>query len=199
MTEFLTELNYTIGQSISAKVTATNLKGTSADSAVSNTNIVAQDVPQTAVVIDTGSATSTVSSITISWNALTANADTGYSSITSYTVDWENTNGTALSGSESVTSGTSVTVSGLAEGTQYQFEVTPVNIHGNGPTSSSFSMVAAAPPAQMSKVVVSQATDSTQVTFTWSEPDINGLAITSYTIQLWSPVGTDNYTEHTGL
>lgn len=60
-------------------------------------------------------------------------------------------------------------------------------------------MVAADKPEQMSKVVVSQVASSTQVTFSWTEPTTNGLAITQYIIKLKSSVGTNNYTEHTSL
>lgn len=88
MADFTDSLSYTIGTSISAKVTATNAKGTSDMSDLSNTDILVQDVPQTAVTIDTSSAASTISSIYFNWTALTDYTnDSGYAAITYYYID----------------------------------------------------------------------------------------------------------------
>ena len=198
MASFRSTLSYTIGQDISAKIYADNAKGSGTVSAISNT-IVAQNVPQTAVVINTSTPSSTITSITFSWNALTANTDTGYSAITSYTVGHNNGAGTSYTNTTSVTSGTTVTISGLTTGTEYTFVVTPVNVHGNGPVSSTFSMVAADVPADPAAPSVTQTSGSTAVTFSWTEPTTNGLPITRYELLLYSPVGTNNYTEFTGL
>ena len=80
MTAVRTTLNHSIGEDFSVKVTATNGKGTSELSTQSNT-IAAQDVPQGKVTIDSNF-TTTTSSVSISWTALTQNSDTGYSDIT---------------------------------------------------------------------------------------------------------------------
>lgn len=88
MADFIDNLGYSLGDSITAKVTATNAKGESDMSDLSNTDIVAQDVPQVAVTIDTSSAASTISSIYFNWTALTDYTnDSGYAAITNYHID----------------------------------------------------------------------------------------------------------------
>ena len=197
MTAVRTTLNHSIGEDFSVKVTATNGKGTSELSTQSNT-IAAQDVPQGKVTIDSNF-TTTTSSVSISWTALTQNSDTGYSDITNYTITYSNTSAATNTGGTATSSTTSATISNLDEGATYQFVVTPTNVHGTGTNASdALSAVPAARPSQMSKVRITQAADSTSVTFTWDRPTTNGLPITAYTILLFS-ASTNTYAENAAL
>jgi hypothetical protein len=187
MSSFTSTLSYSIGTYIRAQFTATNSKGTSTVSSPSTGTIVAQSAPT--IVVSGLSATSTVSTITLSWTALTSNTDIGYSSITGYLIT--NDNGTPSNNADDTTTtvtSTSHTFSGLTTGTSYTFTVAAINVQGTGPASTSFSFVAADVPGQMDKVVISQTAGSTQVTFKWTQPSaLNGLPVTSYKLLFYQP------------
>ena len=88
MSTFTSTLQYTIGQPIRVKATATNSVGESTQSGESNTDVVAQSTPT--ISVSNLAATSTVTSITLTWSALTDGAQTGYSSVTSYKITHDN-------------------------------------------------------------------------------------------------------------
>ena len=200
MSSFTSTLKYTIGTYIRAEFTATNSKGTSPISNPSTGTIVAQSAPT--IAVSGLSATSTITTITLSWTALTSDANIGYSAITGYLIT--NDNGTPSDNSDDTTTtvaSTSNTFSGLTTGTSYTFTVAAINVQGTGPASNSFSFVAADVPGQMDKVVVSQTAGSTQVTFKWTQPSaLNGLPVTSYKLLFYQPNQSPaGYYENTSL
>lgn len=75
MTTFTNTLNYPINRLIKAVVQATNDLGSNDFSTPNTVGIVTQDRPQVAVVV---TFTATQTSVTLSWNALTLDADLGY-------------------------------------------------------------------------------------------------------------------------
>lgn len=113
---------------------------------------------------------------------MSSSPDNGYAAITNYEVYWNNGIGTSASTlKETTTSYTRAYT--VTEGKTYYFKVRALNKHGNGAFSSEVNSLAAAAPEKMTSVVSSETTSATTVTFTWTEPTINGDAISAYRIK----------------
>lgn len=79
-----------------------------------------------------------------------------------------------------VTTTTTTISSGISSGTYY-FKVAAINDHGEGPRSSTITVLAASVPTKMNPVVINHPTDITSVRITWAAPTSNGGdAITAY-------------------
>jgi fibronectin type 3 domain-containing protein len=79
--------------------------------------------------------------------------------------------------------GTSFTVTGLAAGTKYYFEVTALNPGGEGAPSAQASATTTGPPSAPAGLAASAAND--QVSLSWSPPVSNGGSpITSYNVYM---------------
>lgn len=100
--------------------------------------------------------TSTQTSINLTWNIVSGNSQTGFSSLTGYSIEWDsglgNNNFVVLNTSASNT--LNIT-SGILTGSTYAFKVAANNVHGTGPFSTSFSIIAADIPSSIPSVVVS--------------------------------------------
>ena len=126
-------------------------------------------------------------SLAVTW---TAPADGG-SAITGYDVEWstDGTNWSAPLDSATTSTDTGAAVTGLTNGTPYEFRVAAVNGVGTGPfsTASAFATPATVPgvPGGVSAV----AGDS-QATVSWQPPANGGAAISSYDVRYSSDGGT---------
>jgi putative cell wall-binding protein len=160
----------TNGTAYTFTVTATNVVGTGAPSAASN-SVTPATVPgaPTGAVATRGNA-----SASLSW---TAPADNGGSAITGYTVT-SNPDGSTCT----TTASSNCTVTGLTNGTAYTFTVTATNDVGTGAASAASNSVtpATVPGAPTG---VSGLRGDAQVTVSWTAPASNGgSAITGYTV-----------------
>jgi hypothetical protein len=137
------------------------------------------------------------SEITVSWSAP---ANAGGSAITSYTLQSSTDQSSWTNVGTPSALATTVTATGLTNGTLYYFRVLATNSNGSGPWSNSVSgiplAVASAPTS------VSGAAGNGQASVTWTAPSSNGgSAITDYVIQFSSNGGTSwtTFADGTGV
>jgi hypothetical protein len=170
------------GTSYTFTVVARNEVGDSARSAPSNAVVPAG--PPGAPTIT--SAVPDEKKVTVSWSAANANG----SAITTYQLS---VNG---GGWANVGTGGSHTVTGLADSTNYTFQVRAVNDVGAGAASNTAAAKTPGPPDQVGGLAVSGGDQ--QVTATWSAPNNNGKPIDHYDLQLdgGGIVGDTTYTVH---
>jgi hypothetical protein len=118
--------------------------------------------------------------VALTW---TAPASTGGSSITTYTVDYSSDSGSTWTTFPTTSATTSLTVTGLTNGTTYVFRIAATNVIGTGVYSSTSSAVSpAALPSAPSATVMLQSNG--QVDLSWTAPSsTGGFAITSYVIE----------------
>ena len=152
-------------------VTATNVMGTSAASAASNSVTPTQSstVPGAPTI---GTATAGAGQATV---AFTPPANIGGSAITSYTA-------TSTPGGITASAASSpITVTGLTNGTAYTFDVYATNTSGNGPESSQSNAVTPVSVPGAPTIGTATAGD-TQATVAFTAPaDDGGSAISTYT------------------
>lgn len=139
--------------------------------------------------------------VSVSWSPP---ADGG-SAITSYTVAWKPTSGTVGTTQTVAAPATSTTITGLTNGTSYDFMVRAVNDIGPG----EYSPAASATPSTVPSVPtgLQAVAGDRQVALTWSAPFDGGSAITGYTVAFkaidarkWSTVASSDPAETiTGL
>jgi len=161
------------------KVAAVNVAGTGAYSSVISV------VPG----ITPGSTTPTVAStgstqIGLTW---TANA-TGASSVTDWQVQYSTNNSTWTTFNDGVSATTSVTVTGLTNGTLYYFRVAPINPATTGAFGSSASATPRTTPS--APIITTLTPGNTQVVVAWSAPATGGSAITDYDLEYSSNSGS---------
>ena len=169
------------GKTIKVRVTFTDDGGNEETLTSGATAAVAAVVPGapgglSVSVNDTGK-------LDLSWNAPTSN---GGSAITGYEVQWKEAAGrwdTAEDVSETTVAGTSHTVSGLADGTEYTFRVVAVNSAGDGPASTEES---GTPRETTAPTVASAAVDGGTLTLTFSEEltEAPVPAVTTFTVSV---------------
>ena len=164
----ITVKGLTNGVSYSFTVTATNKIGTGPASMLSNevTPVTVPGAP-TGVTATAGAAEATVS--------FTVPASNGGSPITSYAVI-SSPGGKTASGADST-----ITVTGLTNGTAYTFTVRATNALGNGPWSNHSKSVtpATTPGAPLN---VKAKAGNAEATVSFKAPASNGSAITGYTV-----------------
>jgi Fibronectin type III domain len=96
--------------------------------------------------------------------------------------------GTPVNGSMPV-AGTNYTVTGLAAGTSYYFEVTALNSAGEGAPSNEASASPSSPPGPPTGL--SATTGNAQVSLSWAKPATNGgTAVTGYNVYLSTTAGS---------
>jgi len=132
----------------------------------------------------------TATSLTVTWSALTADADTGGLSIISYHLQYDQgtTTWTDLQGFASDSTLLTHTISSLTSGTEYKFRLRAKNSLGYGVYSSEVAMTPAATPSTPSAPVTTL--DEPYARITWSAPSDNGSPITSYTITILQQDGS---------
>lgn len=161
----------TNGVSYTASVVATNATGSSTASASSPsaTPLDFPSAPVAPVAQMTGSG-----QVTVSWSPSVTD---GGSAISSYTV----TASPGGAGCTATSPTTICTVSGLTNGTSYQFAVTATNTLGSSGSAMSNSVTPVVVPGTPMNVVATPSNQS--ATVTWVAPTSNGGAtITSYTV-----------------
>ena len=167
------------GTAYTFKVKATNLLGSSVDSAAS-TSITPATVPNAPAAPTTVRGNGQV---TVNWVAPTVN---GGSPITGYTVTTF-AGGTVVVGKTcSTASPTAVTcnVTGLSNGTAYTFKVKATNVVGSTESAASAAVTPAAAPKAPAAPTAVKGHQSVQLS--WVAPAANGSAITGYTVTVFA-------------
>ncbi len=139
----------------------------------------------------------TSSAISLSW---TPPANTGTASISGYRVEYKASSSSSWTGGTVTTAG--ATVSGLASGTSYDFQVKAISADGtsvaSSPVTASTLLSGTVPSVPRSPKVVTRY--SNQISLSWSTPSANGgQPITGYKIQqligsTWTTVATTTTT-----
>ena len=189
------------GTTYEFRVSATNAIGTGAASAVATATTFAVPGAPTNVTATPGNA-----QVSLTWTAPTSNGGTA---VTSYIVEFRPTGGiwttfvpggSGSGGGGAVTSAlrlasitsTSTTVTGLTNGTAYEFRVSAINAVGTGTGSSVATATTFAVPGAPTNVTTTPSKG--QVSLTWTTPASNGgTPITGYTV-LYRVTGTTTWT-----
>ena len=170
------------GTSYKFRVAAVNAIGTGVYSVAS-----AAVTPAGAPGTPTGlTATRGDASVALVWTAPAANG----SAISDYTVQYSSNDGTSWTTfSHAVSAATSITVTGLANGTAYLFRVAAVNGVGRGDYAATSQTVtpAALPGAPYN---LSGTSGDALVALTWTAPSGNGATITGYLVRYSTDSGS---------
>lgn len=139
--------------------------------------------------ITPGNATPTVAStgntqIGLSWTI----HPTGASSVTDWLVQYSTNNSTWTTFNDGVSTATSVTVTGLTNGTLYYFRVAPINPATMGAFGNSASATPRTTPSV--PIITTLTPGNTQVVVAWSAPATGGSAITDYDLEYSSNSGS---------
>ena len=119
--------------------------------------------------------------VALSWNA----PSNGGSPITDYTVLYSTNSSGPFTAIDTASTATSYTVTGLANGTTYYFEVEATNSVATGPPSGPVSAIPATTPGAptcSSTVTITKSQGNVSATLSWTTPANNGSAITDYKI-----------------
>jgi endonuclease/exonuclease/phosphatase family metal-dependent hydrolase len=168
------------------RISATNARGTTRSATKSATTYTTPVAPVVSTV------TSGDSHVILSWAAPTGN---GGSSVTGYKVQYKAASSQAWLDWSHAGTGTSATITGLTNGTQYNFQVAAITAVGQG----SFSSVASATPREATTYSVpgkptlpTAAPSNGQVALSWTAPDNGNSAITGYKVQ-YKPTGSSSW------
>ena len=175
----ITVTGLTNGTTYTFRVSAINAIGTStASSTATATPVGAPGAPTNL------SATPASGQAALTW---TAPSNNGGSAITDYVIEYSSSGGTSWSTfSHTASTATSITVTGLTNGTVYTFRVSARNASGTGATSSTTTATPGAPGAPTNLGVSLNQVSGTSHTasVTWTAPASNGgSAVTDYLIQ----------------
>jgi predicted phage tail protein len=127
------------------------------------------------------------SQVSLSW---TAPSDNGGALITDYAIQYSsNGGGTWIPFTDGESANTSTVVTGLANGTEYTFQVAAINAAGTGTYSaSSLGVTPVTTPGAPTSVI--ETPGDGQVSLSWTAPSSNGgSAITDYVVQYSSNSG----------
>lgn len=173
----------TNGTAYQFRVSATNSAGTSSFSAASSA-VTPATVPgaPTLGVITGGDA-----QIVANWSAPLS---TGGSALTDYTIEYSSDSGSTWTAfPHAASTATSITITGLTNGTNYVVRLKAVNALGTGTASSnSAAVLVAAAPASPAAPTVTRGDG--QLSVAWTAPSAGGSPITSYTLQYSSDSGS---------
>lgn len=159
------------------KVAAVNAIGTGAQTSSSGSRTPSPPTAPAQVGTVTPAAGDT--QVALSWSA----PDSGGSPITDYVIESSTDNATFTTFDDGTTTGTSATVTGLTNDTQYYFRVSAVNAIGTGTASSSATATPTPPGAPSAPQSPAATRGNTQVALSWSAPSNDGgSAITGYIV-----------------
>jgi titin len=148
-------------------------------------------------------ATPASSEVSLSWSAP---EDDGGEPIVDYVVQFYSAASGWQTVDDEVSASTSITITGLSNGTEYSFRVAAVNALGSGSISDTVSSTPRTVPGQPTSLTATPA--SSEVSLSWSAPDDDGgNEITGYFVEYhdgdesWMLVATVSSAEHvvTGL
>jgi hypothetical protein len=167
----------TNGSLYNFQVSAVNALGTSAASSI--VDATPRTLPDAPTAV-TGTPAAT--SMALSW---TAPASNGGAAITDYVVQYSATGaGSWTTFSHSASTATSLTVTGLTNGSTYDFRVSATNAAGTGAASSLFSGTVGSPSSPTLTASVNQVTNNSHTaTLSWTVPTFTGTGITDYLIE----------------
>jgi titin len=165
------------------RVSATNSIGTSAWSS-SSASVSPAALPSAPTLL---TLTPGANNVALTW---AAPSNTGGFAVTDYTIEYSSNGGTNWSTfAHSASTATSITVTGLTNGTSYVFRVKAVTSIGTGSASAtSAAQLVAAAPGQLNVPTISNG--NTQATVSWVAPADNGCAITAYRVDYSSNSGS---------
>lgn len=192
--DLISDYGYAIADLPKAKAYATNANGDGGESTPNSSGDTIALIPQVAPTPSYSARTATT--IDLTWDALTTNAQTGGLTILSYILEYDQgtSTWTTLQGDPTDSTLTTYSLTGLTAGTAYAFRVTAQNDIGNGPTSSEVSITPMAVPDTPSAPTVTL--DEPYAKISWSAPTDNGSTITAYTITIIQSDGS-TFTEET--
>ena len=174
------------GALVAAQVQAANLKGWGALSPLNTAGAVCETEPVAPAAPTRVEASTDDTRVTVSWPALTTDAERGGPSatVTSYELQWVAgaSGGTwaAHSGVSPLSTLTTRTASPVLAGQVYRFRVRAKNKYGWGPPGPETAVYAAdVPEAPVAPTTAQAALD---VAIAWVPPDANGLAIDAYEV-----------------
>ena len=141
-------------------------------------------MPSASPTLSRGSQTSSLQ-IELTWVTITDSLDIGGSPITGFKVYWDSGDGNGnFNIFETINDPSldSYIRQGLQQGTTYEFKILAFNVYGDGPLSDvPVAITPAAEPDAPTNLILESA-DSSQITFSWTEPYDGGKAITDYKI-----------------
>jgi hypothetical protein len=168
------------GTSYGVKIRAVNSlgAGVASDAATAVTPSTVPDAPTSVSGTANG-----VTSSTVTW---TAPANTGGAAITGYKVEYAASpySSYTVFNANTGTTATSISVTGLTNGTSYKFRVSATNLNGFGATAESGVVVTNIVPAAPTIGAMTLSTTNTTDSLAWTAPTANGgSAITGYVYQ----------------
>lgn len=161
---------------IYAKVLAINLVGSSAYSAVGNGAIILTTPYAPQNLAENYENSSTI--VALVWEE---GVDNGGTPVIDYRIMYAIENGSFTVLATGITV-TAYTAESLSEGTTYSFKVQARNLEGFGEFSEVLTVTAAIVPETPDAPITQWTVDA--VNIYWTEPETNGAAITSYTIEI---------------
>ena len=168
-----THTGLTNGTEYTYRVSAVNSVGTGAASATASATPCA-----TPDQVGTVTPTAGNNQVALAWLA----PGDGGSPITDYVVQYRETgSGSWLTFPDGTNASTGATVTGLANGTEYEFQVAAVNNEGQGAFSTAATATTNDVPAQVG--TVTPVAGNGEVALSWSAPSNGGSAITDYIVQ----------------
>ena len=169
-----------VGNAIRAKVRAHNSNGWGAYSQLNAAGALVEDLPVKLAAPVFAHASSTKSTIVLTWSALTGDsAGGGAVSITNYVVEWLPP-GASSWATHVTTTALTATSTGLSGGQTYQYRVYAQNKYGFGPVSDVLSAVPAEAPAAPAAPLSTQT--SVYVKVAWTAPADNFSPIDAYEV-----------------
>jgi hypothetical protein len=188
-------LGYTAGTAITAKLSAENVRGTGPESSLSNSDIVAQEAPQTGPL--SYAASSSAGDVTLTWTAYTLESQYGYSPVTDFVITYSSTNNVNTSITITDQTATSYVIENLTPaGEVFTFAIFARNIHGDGVESSTTHTLTGTAPATLVKPTLTET--GTDIVITWSPTsDNNGNPVTSYVVYVKDESATSQFIDHT--
>lgn len=119
--------------------------------------------------------------VALSWSAPASN---GGASIFDYLVEYKDSaSATWLTFADGVSTSTNATVTGLSNGTAYNFRVSAINSVGTSTPSSIATSTPTAPSVPDAPTSLTATSGNAQVSLSWSAPAANGSAITDYLVE----------------
>ena len=177
-----------------ARVRAHNANGWGAASELNAAGATLESLPEQMAAPALVIATSDLTQIVLTWQAVTGAAAGGASvSVSGYVLEWD-AGGSAWA-TYLTTASTGATSAGLTGGTLYSYRVAATNKLGTGPFSPALAVVAAQAPATPAAPVTSL--ETIYVEISWSAPADNFDTITAYQVLIADSAG--NFAERTSV